>query len=71
MVGKIEHCALLLQNMKFDVLRLRTGDESWQHVTTIAEQAMAVAREVDSAVYVADQMRAVSSRGRSSASGTP
>ena len=69
--AKIENCALLLQNMKFDVLRLRTGDESWQHVTTIAEQAMAVAREVDSAVYVADQLRSVSSRGRPPASGTP
>jgi len=63
---KIEHCALLLQNMKFDVLRLKTGDESWQHVTSIAEQAMAVAREVDSAVYVADQLRAI---GRGSGTG--
>ncbi len=56
---KLDNCALLLQNMKFDVLRLRTGDESWQHVTSIAEQAMAVAREVDSAVYVADEMRRI------------
>jgi serine/threonine-protein kinase len=73
---KIENCALLLQNMKFDVLRLRTGDESWQHVTTIAEQAMAVAREVDSAVYVADELRRLGPRGSggspgSSASGRP
>jgi serine/threonine-protein kinase len=60
---RIEHCALLLQNMKFDVLRLKTGDESWQHVTTIAEQAMAVAREVDSAVYVADELRRLQPRG--------
>ena len=65
LVTKIENCALLLQNMKFDVLRLRTGDESWQHVTSIAEQAMAVAREVDSAVYVADELRRIAPRGGS------
>jgi len=65
LVIKIENCALLLQNMKFDVLRLKTGDESWQHVTSIAEQAMAVAREVDSAVYVADELRRIAPRGGS------
>jgi serine/threonine protein kinase len=67
LVSKVEHCALLLQNMKFDVLRLKTGDESWQHVTSIAEQAMAVAREVDSAVYVADELRRIAPRGGSAA----
>jgi serine/threonine-protein kinase len=66
---KLDNCALLLQNMKFDVLRLRTGDDSWQHVTTIAEQAMAVAREVDNAVYVADELRRVAPRGGSGSSG--
>ena len=65
--SRIENCALLLQNMKFDVLRLKTGDESWQHVTSIAEQAMAVAREVDSAVYVADELRRIAPRGGSAA----
>src|SRR5262249_22970175 len=54
---KLDNCALLLQNMKFDVLKLKTGDESWQHVTTMAEQAAQVARDVDSAVYVADELR--------------
>ncbi|MCC7195912.1 MAG: serine/threonine protein kinase [Gemmatimonadaceae bacterium] len=60
--AKLENCALMLQNMKLDMLRLRTGDQSWQHVTTIAEQAMAVAREVDNAMYVADEMRRVQDR---------
>jgi len=72
--ARLDNCALLLQNMKFDVLRLKTGDESWQHVTSIAEQAMAVAREVDSAVYVADEMRRIVPRGSSrggTASGRP
>jgi serine/threonine-protein kinase len=49
--------------MRFDVLRLKTGAQSYQHVTTIAEQAMQLAREVDSAVYVADEMARLSPRG--------
>ena len=66
MSGKLEECALALQNMKFDVLRLRTGGQTWQHVTSVAEQAMALAREVDSAVYVADEMARLTPRGRGS-----
>jgi serine/threonine protein kinase len=62
MSGKLEECALALQNMKFDVLRLKTGAQTWQHVTSVAEQAMALAREVDSAVYVADEMARLSPR---------
>jgi len=54
--GKLENCATMLQNMKYDVLRLKTGAQSWQSVTTIAERAAALAREVDSAVYVQDEM---------------
>ncbi len=56
LAGKLENVALALQNLKFDVLRLKTGNQSWQHVTTVAEQAMALAREVDSVIYVGDQM---------------
>jgi eukaryotic-like serine/threonine-protein kinase len=56
MQAKLENVALTLQNLKFDVLRLKAGNQSWQHVTTIAEQARALAREVDSAVYVGDQL---------------
>jgi len=56
MSAKLESCSIALQNMKFDVLRLKTGNQSWQHVTSVAEQAMALAREVDSAVYVGDEM---------------
>ena len=62
LAGKLESCALALQNMRFDVLRLKTGAQSWQHVTSVAEQAMALAREVDSAVYVADQMASLQPR---------
>ena len=54
--AKLESCALALQNLKFDVLRLKAGSQTWQHVTSVAEQAMALAREVDNAVYVGDAM---------------
>ena len=62
MTGKMEECALALQNMKFDVLRLKTGAQTWQHVTSVAEQAMALARDVDSAVYVADEIARLTPR---------
>jgi len=60
LTSKLENIALTLQNLKFDVLRLKTGNQSWQNVTTIAEQAAQLAREVDSAVYVGDQMAGIS-----------
>ena len=64
MNGKLESCALALQNMRLDVVRLRTGTnaESWQHITSVADQAMALAREVDNAVYVADEMARMNPR---------
>jgi HD superfamily phosphodiesterase len=42
--------------MKLDLLRLRAGSQTWQHVTSVAEAAMSLAREVDAQVYVGDQM---------------
>ena len=54
--AKLESCALALQNLKFDVLRLKTGNQSWQHVTTVAEAAAALARDVDAAVYAGDAL---------------
>ena len=71
MSAKLEECALTLQNMKFDVLRLKTGAQTWQHVTSVAEQAMALAREVDSAVYVADEMARLSPRALAQSRAAP
>jgi serine/threonine-protein kinase len=64
MNGKLESCVLALQNMRLDVVRLRTGTsaESWLHITSVADQAMALAREVDNAVYVADEMARINPR---------
>ena len=69
--ARLDSCALALRNMRFDVLRLKTGAQSYQHVTTIAEQAMQLAREVDSAVYVADEMARLRSRGDAGSAGMP
>lgn len=69
LVGRLDSCSLALKNMRFDVLRLKTGAQTYQHVTTIAEQAMQLAREVDSAVYVADEMSRL--RPRAGAPGRP
>jgi serine/threonine-protein kinase len=54
MLSKLETCSLALQGMKFDVLKLKTGNQSWQQLTTIAGKAMALAREEDAAVYAGD-----------------
>ncbi len=67
--ARLDSCSLALKNMRFDVLRLKTGAQTYQHVTTIAEQAMQLAREVDSAVYVADEMARI--RPRTGATGRP
>ncbi len=64
MAGKLENLALTLQNLKFDVLRLKTGNQSWQHLTTVAEKAAALAREVDVSVYAGDQLARMD-RGKS------
>ena len=75
MSGKLESCSLALQNMRLDVVRLRTGTnaESWQHITSVADQAMALARDVDNAVYVADEMARINPRSSTprSESGRP
>ena len=54
---KLESCLLALENMRLDLIRLQTGGESFATVTLISERAMALAREVDNAVYAADEIR--------------
>jgi serine/threonine-protein kinase len=45
--AKLESCALALQNLRFDVLRLKTGGSTTANVTLIAERAMSLAQDVD------------------------
>jgi len=58
---KLESCLLALQNMRLDLMRLQAGGESFANVTLISERAMALAQEVDVAVYAADEMRKLNS----------
>ena len=55
--SRFENCVLALENMRYDVLKLKTGGQSFQQVTQLAERAMSLAQEVDNAVYVAEEMR--------------
>ena len=56
-VGRLESCRLALKNVHLDLVRLRNGNSSVQSVTLIAEQAMALAKEVDIAVAAASEVR--------------
>jgi serine/threonine protein kinase len=55
--AKLERCTLTLQNMRFDLLRLRAGGISADHLTTVTEKARALAQEVDAVVLAADEVR--------------
>ncbi len=65
--AKLETCSLALRQLKLDMLRLRAGSQTHQRVTSLALEAMALAEDVDSALYVADEVaRATERPGRSS-----
>ena len=56
LAAKIETCAIALQNMRFDLLRLGASPQSQQHITALANQAIKLTEDVDDALFVADQM---------------
>jgi serine/threonine-protein kinase len=55
--GQLASCRIALENVRLDLVRLRTGNSSVQSVTQIAEQAMALARDVEIAVSAANEVR--------------
>ena len=61
MAARIESCALALQSMRFDVLRLRAGAQSHAQVTSLALEALSLAREVDYAVSANDDVARLTS----------
>ncbi len=67
--GQLESCRFALENVRLDLVRLRTGNSSVQSVTQVAEQAMALAREVDIVVAAANEVREVTRPRTSNASG--
>jgi serine/threonine-protein kinase len=66
---KLETCAIALQNMKLDMVRLRAGTQTHENVTTLAVNAMSLADSVDSALYVADEMGRLGRRSARSPAG--
>ena len=54
--AKLESCRTALQNLRYDLVRLRTGVETYDRITLVAEQAMSLARDVDQVVYAADEV---------------
>ncbi len=66
---KLDSCLLALRNIQLDIVRLKAGGQSLQQITQVAEQAMALARDVDNAVYVANEMGKLKSGSRGSRPG--
>ncbi|MEO7964323.1 MAG: serine/threonine-protein kinase [Gemmatimonadaceae bacterium] len=61
---KLESCLLALQNMRLEVVRLRSGPQNYQTITSIAEKALALGRDVDSAMYAKDEIAKMKLGGR-------
>jgi serine/threonine-protein kinase len=55
--AKLETCLVALQNIKLDLIRLNAGAQTPQHITSLAMDALNLADSVDTALYVADEMR--------------
>ena len=53
---RLENCRLALQNLRYDVLRFRTGAQTHQNITLLAERAMTLARDVDGIVAADDEL---------------
>jgi serine/threonine-protein kinase len=60
--AKLETCVVALQNIKLDLLRLRAGSQTPQHITSLAMDALNLADSVDTALYVSDEMRNTGTR---------
>lgn len=65
--AQLESCRIALENVRLDLVRLRTGNSSVHSVTLVAEQAMQLAREVDIAVQAANDVREVTASRTGSA----
>jgi eukaryotic-like serine/threonine-protein kinase len=59
--GKLETCSAALASMRLDLTRLITGDQSHQHVTSLAMEALSLADSVDHALAAADEVGRITS----------
>jgi serine/threonine-protein kinase len=64
---KLETCAMALQNMRYDMMRLSASPQMHQHITSLANKALSLADDVDVAVHVGDEMARVGSARTSGA----
>jgi serine/threonine-protein kinase len=55
--AKLETCMVALQNIKLDLVRLNAGQQTPQHITSLAMDALNLADSVDSALVVSDEVR--------------
>jgi serine/threonine protein kinase len=63
MAAKLDTCGSALESMKFDLLRLSTGSENHHHITSLAMEALSLARSVDNALLAVEEAgRLTSSR---------
>ena len=60
--AKLETCSIALRQLKLDMLRLRAGTLTHQHITSLALEAIGMAENVDSALYVADEVAKATER---------
>jgi len=67
LASKIETCAIALQNMRFDLMRLGASPQMHQHITSLAVQALNLAENVDLAADVAEEMGRLSGKRSSGA----
>jgi serine/threonine-protein kinase len=54
--GKLETCASALASMKLDLNRLAVGTQTFQNITSLANEAMSLARSVDHVLSAADEV---------------
>ena len=54
--GKLETCASALASMKLDLSRLAVGTQTYQNITSLANEAMSLARSVDHVLSAADEV---------------
>jgi hypothetical protein len=54
--GKLETCVSALANMKLDLHRLTIGSQTYQNITSLANQALSLADSVDHALAAADEV---------------
>jgi serine/threonine-protein kinase len=69
--AKLETCALALQNMRFDLMRLGASPQMHQHITSLANQALNIADNVDAAMDVAEEMGRLGGKRSSGARRAP